>query len=121
MVSTHGRLFDILKNKFIEPNYKNGISYIENGVRVYPSGHGRVSIRTENGTVMTYIHRIVMDVFGGQNKENKLCVDHIDTDTHNNCIENLRYATHTENANNINTKYNRQNNKAKNLKTKPLI
>ena len=35
------------------------------------------------------------------NPENKRTVDHIDTDRKNNCIANLRFATHAENSRNM--------------------
>lgn len=46
-----------------------------------------------------YIHRLIAMQWI-PNPENKLEVDHIDRNTRNNCIENLRWATRTENANN---------------------
>lgn len=45
------------------------------------------------------LHRIVAKLFI-PNPENKPCVDHIDTDKLNNCVDNLRWVTHKENSNN---------------------
>lgn len=46
-----------------------------------------------------YIHRIVASVFIN-NQQNKPCVDHINTITTDNRVENLRWCTHLENSNN---------------------
>lgn len=45
------------------------------------------------------LHRLVAELFI-PNPDNKPCVDHIDTDTHNNRSDNLRWVTYKENANN---------------------
>lgn len=122
-VSSWGRIFDTKRNKYPAVSYNNGGgSYInKNGEKVYPNGHARISVHTSWGNEPVYVHRIVADLFGDGNKYNKLCVDHKDTDTHNNYIGNLQFATYKENLNNPNTKLNRANNKAKKMKTKSLI
>lgn len=51
------------------------------------------------------VHRLVAQAFI-PNPDNKPCIDHIDTNTKNNRIENLRWATHKENANNPITRKN---------------
>lgn len=49
------------------------------------------------------VHRAVAELFI-PNPENKQCVDHIDTDRHNNAVWNLRWCTQKENCNNPLTK-----------------
>jgi len=51
----------------------------------------------ENGKVSKHdIHRLVAQEFL-ENPEEKRCVDHIDGNRANNCVSNLRYASHQEN------------------------
>jgi len=55
---------------------------------------------TKNGIVKHHtIHRLVAMAFI-ENKENKPCVDHIDTNKYNNNVSNLRWVTPKENVNN---------------------
>ncbi len=51
------------------------------------------------GLCGNYLHRIVAELFI-PNPENKSQVDHIDGNKHNNCVNNLRWATARENSNN---------------------
>lgn len=121
-ISSWGRVFDTKKNRFLKIGYKNGGGYkIIDGEYVYNFGHGRVSLHTDWGREAPYVHRLVIDNFGDGNKQQKICVDHIDTDPRNNCIENLRYVTYKENTNNPLTKYNMQKGKQKKSKTKSII
>lgn len=46
------------------------------------------------------IHKLVAEAFI-PNPENKPRVDHIDTNAKNNCVSNLRWATDSENRNNV--------------------
>lgn len=54
-----------------------------------------------------YVHRIIAELFI-HNPENKPCVDHIDTNTHNNRVDNLRWCTYEENNNNPITKHHNE-------------
>ena len=49
------------------------------------------------GDTMKQVHRLVAEAFL-LNPENKKCIDHIDGDTINNKLINLRYATNQENS-----------------------
>lgn len=59
---------------------------------------------TINGKYKTcYVHRLVAETFI-PNTDNKICIDHINTDRTDNRAENLRWCTHKENSNNPLTK-----------------
>ena len=45
------------------------------------------------------VHRLVAEAFIPK-PENKPCIDHIDTNRENNCVENLRWVTYQENYHN---------------------
>lgn len=64
---------------------RNGITYIPNEA---PNGYLRTSF--------ALVHRLVAEYFI-PNPDNKPCVDHIDTDRHNNRADNLRWCTLSEN------------------------
>lgn len=65
--------------------------------------YGRVALGS--GNEKRRIHRLVAQAFI-PNPENKRCVDHINGDKHDNRASNLRWCTHYENNNNVNTKKN---------------
>ena len=58
-------------------------------VRLFKDGKGKA----------LSIHRTVAEAFI-PNPNNYLCVDHIDTDTHNNAVWNLRWVSHSMNSRN---------------------
>ena len=59
-------------------------------------GHQRVRIRNDNGYRRVMVHALVMEAFIGQCPDGKE-VCHNDGDPSNNCLENLRYDTRSEN------------------------
>lgn len=63
------------------------------------TGYVRVALLKEGKRTNTSVHRLVATAFL-PNPENKPIVDHINTIRNDNCVENLRWATHNENANN---------------------
>lgn len=85
-------------------------------LKQYPQKSGYVSVILNRGYGKVYVpvHRLVATTFLGlKGNEKGLYVDHINTIRSDNRVENLRWVTPKENANNENTKKNRQRNKVK--------
>jgi hypothetical protein len=60
-----------------------------------------VTLRGVNKNVKQFsIHALVANAFV-ENPNNKPCIDHIDQNKHNNCADNLRWATKSNNAMNV--------------------
>lgn len=62
-------------------------------------GYQRITLSKEGKLHTMCIHKLVAEAFI-PNPENKPCIDHIDTNPSNNCVDNLRWCTHSENMNN---------------------
>lgn len=63
------------------------------------SGYRRVILTKQNKPKFYSVHRLVAEAFI-PNNGNKKTIDHIDTDRLNNSVDNLRWVTDKENANN---------------------
>jgi hypothetical protein len=81
-----GEVYSVLRSKVL----KYGI---------HEDGYLFVILTKESKRTKCYIHRLVA-LQWIENPEDKKEVDHIDRNPKNNNLENLRWATHTENANN---------------------
>lgn len=72
---------------------------IKESLKIPQKGNGRyytVMLYKDNTYIRHRIHRLVAEAFI-PNPEEKPFVDHIDTDTHNNIVTNLRWVTVSEN------------------------
>ncbi len=61
-------------------------------------GYLRIKLTKENKSKRIMLHRIIAEAFI-PNPQNKRCVNHLDGNKKNNCIENLEWCTHSENVN----------------------
>lgn len=73
------------KGKILKP--------VDNG-----KGYLKFTLKHDGRNKREYVHRLVAAAFIS-NPENKPCVNHIDNDPSNNCVENLEWCTHQENMN----------------------
>ena len=87
LIYEDGRVFSKIKNKFLK-HY------------LYNAGYYRVNLCKNGKDNKFLIHRLIAEHYI-PNHEKKRCVDHIDRNKLNNNLINLRWATHTENNNNI--------------------
>ena len=67
--------------------------------RIDSNGYYVVTLCKDRKSVSTYIHRLLAEAFI-PNPDNKPCIDHINTITTDNSLENLRWVTAEENSNN---------------------
>jgi hypothetical protein len=85
-VSNIGRVRNADTGRILKPN-------------ILPNGYYMIGLYKDGKVKRFYIHRLVAHEFI-ENPNNKKFVDHIDNDRTNNCINNLRWATKTENGEN---------------------
>ena len=101
MVSSLGRVYSLTRVRF---NTKEGKVY--RGRLLKPNkgkcGYLSVALLTDGAVKRVKIHRLVASAFI-PNPEGKPTVDHIDGNTSNNVLSNLRWATVKENINNPST------------------
>jgi len=67
----------------------------EKGQSVNERGYKRVTFYKNNKNINKYIHRLVAEAFI-PNPENKPTVNHEDGNKNNNCVDNLSWATYSE-------------------------
>lgn len=90
-ISDHGDIYSIRINKMVSPALGD-------------KGYYTVTLN-KNGSRRGYlVHRLVFETFKGSLPEKGKVVDHIDRNKKNNFIDNLREASRTENAKNIDKK-----------------
>ena len=103
LIFEDGGVFSIKRNIFLKPR-KDKYGYL------------KINLWKNNKRKSFSIHRLIA-LHYIPNPENKPCIDHIDRNRSNNNIDNLRWATHSENQ--INTIVNKNNKlKEKNIKKK---
>lgn len=71
--------------------------------KTYNGGYYAVELKRDGQAQRFYVHRLVASHFIKNNDPLKKEVDHIDCNTLNNKLENLRWVTHSENQRNKNT------------------
>ena len=84
-VSNKGRVYSYVSNKFLSPAPNEVTGYIN------------VLLTKSKKSKFYPVHRLVAAAFI-ENPKNAPVVNHIDADRTNNCVDNLEWCTHKENA-----------------------
>jgi len=83
--------FDLNSNQVYNTKYKRYLKISSNN-----NGYYKIRLR-ENSKDKTFLfHRLVYEIYKGEIPKG-LCIDHIDNNTENNNIDNLRLATYSQN------------------------
>ena len=83
-ISNLGNVFSKRSNKIIKP------ALLENG-------YLRVQTKLNGETVRFRVHRAVAEMFINRERDDQICVNHIDGDKQNNHYLNLEWCSHAEN------------------------
>ena len=86
LVSNCGRIRHKVKNNLLRP--------------VETSGYYKVRLSQNGHTEDWLVHKLVFMSFYNEENDNNYCIDHIDGNKHNNCLDNLRKITFSENVKN---------------------
>lgn len=83
-INEFGEIRNDKTNKILTPHLNSGNGYV------------CVDLYCNNKRTKYCVHRLLAEAFL-PNPENKPCIDHIDRNRHNNSLDNLRWATYSEN------------------------
>ena len=90
----------------VMPEYELSYSLAFSGKKRMGPGYKKVVLQQDGKRKNMLIHKLVAEAFI-PNLENKPYIDHINRDTLDNCVENLRWCTAKENCQNRGGKYAR--------------